>query len=370
MNFDLSDDQRMLGDSFNRLLADRYGFDRRRLFEQEGCDPELWAAFAKLGVLGLPFAESDGGFGGDAVDVMLIMEACGRALVLEPYLGAVVLAGTALRRIGTAAQRAKWIPEIAAGTFVPAWAHHEAAARHVLSLVQTTAVDHAGQWRLDGSKTAVLHGSAADMLIVSARMAGAEDSEGGLGLFSVSLDEPGLVVRPYRLQDGRMAADLTLDDVAGELMDGDGWAAIQAVTEAGVAAACADALGAMETAHALTVDYLKTRQQFGRTIGSNQALQHRAAEMLVELEMARSMTLLAAMMLDEPDPAERALNIGRAKLIVGRAARFVGQQAVQLHGGIGVTEDYQVGHCLRRLLVFEQMFGDTAHHLSALAETV
>ena len=370
MNFDLSDDQRLLADSLARLLADRYGFEWRRAAELDGWSAAMWRSFVELGLPGLPFAEAEGGFGGGAADIMVVMEASGRHLVLEPLLGVLVLAATALRHAASDAQREVWVPAIAEGVLIPAWAHAEASARHELAHVATTARQDGEGWRLDGTKTAVLHGADAGLLIVSARVSGPVDAPDGLMLFAVEGEAAGLERVGYQMQDGRLAADLVLDRVRAEPLAGDAWTTIEAVQQAGIAASCADALGTMEAAQALTIDYLKTRKQFGRTIGTNQALQHRAAEMLVEIELARSMTLLATASLDEPDARQRALDLHRAKLVVGRAARTVGQQAVQLHGGIGVTEEYQVGHCLRRLLVFEQMFGDTASHLALLAETI
>jgi pimeloyl-CoA dehydrogenase small subunit len=377
MDFDFTEEQRLLRDSVDRLLADRYAFDKRRgyLAEPEGWSRALWAQYAELGLLGLPFAESHGGFGGGGIEVMQVMEAFGRALVLEPYLSTVVLAGTALRLAGSEAQRAALLPQVAEGKLLLAVAHGERQARYDLSDVLTTAQPKAGGWVLDGAKSVVAHGDSADKLVVSARTVGERNDTAGITLFLVDGVANGVARRAYTMRDGTRAAEIALsgvevgaDAVLGEV--GGGFAVIERVVETGIAATAAEAVGTMETMQALTLEYLKTRQQFGRPIGQNQALQHRATEMFVSLEQARSMAMLAAMMIDEPDAAERAHNIAMVKIGVGQAARFVSQNAVQLHGGIGMTEEYAVGHYFRRCMVIEHSFGDTAHHLSRLADAV
>jgi pimeloyl-CoA dehydrogenase small subunit len=377
MDFDLSEEQRLLRDSVGRLLADHYTFEKRKahLAEPGGWSRALWAQYAELGLLGLPFAEEHGGFGGGAIEIMLVMEAFGRALVVEPYLATVVLAGAALRHGASAAQQAALVPGVAEGSRLLAFAHGERQARYDLTDVLTTARPRAGGWVLDGAKSVVAHGDSADTLIVSARTAGARDDAAGITLFLVDGDANGVARRGYALRDGGRAAELTLsgvevgaDAVLGEV--GNGFAVIERVAEAGIAATAAEAVGAMEAMQAMTLEYLKTRQQFGKTIGQNQALQHRATEMYVALEQGRSLAMLAAMMVDEPNAGERARNLATVKVGVGQAARFVSQNAVQLHGGIGMTEEYAVGHYFRRCMVIEHSFGDTAHHLSRLAAAV
>jgi pimeloyl-CoA dehydrogenase small subunit len=377
MDFDLSEEQRLLQDSVDRLLADHYTFDKRKAYlaEPEGWSRTLWAQYAELGLLGLPFAEEHGGFGGGGIETMLVMQALGRVLALEPYLAAVVLAGTALRLAGTPAQQSALLPQVAEGRLILAFAHGERQARYDLSDVLTTATQKGGGWVIDGAKSVIAHGDSADKLIVSARTSGDRNSPDGIGLFVVDANANGVARRAYRLRDGMGAAEIALsgveiaDDAAlGEI--GQAFPVIERVVEAGIAATAAEAVGAMETMQAMTLEYLKTRQQFGRPIGDNQALQHRATEMFVALEQGRSMALLAAMMVEEPDTAERARNIAMAKVGIGQAARFVSQNAVQLHGGIGMTEEYAVGHYFRRVMVIEHSFGDTAHHLSRLAEQV
>jgi pimeloyl-CoA dehydrogenase small subunit len=377
MDFDLTDDQRLLGDSVTRLLAAEYGFEQRKalLKTPTGFSEKLWSQYAELGLLGLPIPEDYGGFGGGPVDVMLLMQAFGRHLVLEPYLATVVLGVTALRLAGTEAQQGEILPEVAAGTMKLAFAHYERQARYDLTDILTTAKPNAGGFVLEGAKSVVLHGDCADRLIVSARTSGGRDDAGGLSLFLVDANAPGLARRGYALRDGTRAAELSLsgvqvprDALLGEVDNA--LPTIQRVVEAGIAATSAEVIGNMEAMQAMTLDYLKTRQQFGKPIGDNQALQHRAAEMLVAMEQGRSMAMLAAMSLEEVDAAERARSISMAKVGVGQAGRFVSQNAVQLHGGIGMTEEYAVGHFFRRVMVIEHLFGDTATHLDRLADQV
>jgi pimeloyl-CoA dehydrogenase small subunit len=377
MDFDPTEDQRLLGDSVARLLASEYSFEQRKslLGTPTGWSERLWSHYAELGLLGLPISEEHGGFGGGPVDVMLLMQAFGRHLVLEPYLATVVLGGTALRLAGNAAQQGEVLPAIAEGSLKLAFAHGERQARYDLSDVRTTATRRGDGFVLEGAKSVVLHGDCADRLVVSARTAGREDEPEGISLFLVDAAAPGLARRGYALRDGTRAAEISLSgvEVPREALLGPpdaGLPVIERVVEAGIAATAAEVIGAMEAMQAMTLDYLKTRQQFGRPIGDNQALQHRAAEMLVALEQGRSMAMLATMSLEEEDAAERARAVSMAKVGVGQAGRFVSQNAVQLHGGIGMTEEYAVGHFFRRVMVIEHLFGDTATHLDRLADQV
>jgi pimeloyl-CoA dehydrogenase small subunit len=377
MDFTLSDEQRLLKDSVERLLADRYAFDQRKnyLKEPHGWSTALWSQFAELGLLGLPFAEEYGGFGGGAVEIMLVMEAFGRALVAEPYLATVVLGGAAIRLGATDAQKSAILPAIAEGRMKLAFAHGERQARYDVTDVMTTA-HHGGQgWVLDGAKSVVTHGDCADKLIVSARNAGERDADHGITLFLVDANANGVTRRGYAMRDEQRAAEVSLssvevsqDAVLGEV--GEGLSIIKRVIEAGIAATAAESVGAMEALHAMTLEYSRTREQFGRPIGTYQVVQHRLAEMLMSLEQGRSMAMLAAMMVDEPDANEREHNIAMAKVGIGQAGRFVSQNAVQLHGGIGMTEELAVGHYFRRCMVIERLFGDTAHYLARLAESV
>ncbi len=312
MDFDLNEEQRLLADNVARLMKDRYGFESRKAYRAAplGFSEELWRQYAELGLLGVPFAEEDGGFGGGAVETMLIMEAFGRALALEPYLAAVVLAGGLVRRAASAEQRAALIPQIAAGDLRLAFAHSERQSGWDLFDVGSSARKDGAGYTLNGEKGLVLHGDSAHKLIVSARSAGGRRERGGVGLFLVDASAPGLARRGYATQDGQRAAEITLTDVRVEahdvIGDPEGAApAIERVVDEAIAALCAEAVGTMSEALEITVDYLKTRKQFGVPIGSFQALQHRAADMVVALEQARSMMMLATMTAGDDD-ARRA----------------------------------------------------------------
>ncbi len=373
MDFDLTDDQRLLKDSVERLIADAYGdFEKRRTYQAEpaGWSAALWARYAELGLLGLPFDEADGGFGGGPVETMIAMEAIGRGLVTEPYLATVVLGGGFVRLGGTPAQRARILPRIAAGKLRMAFAHVERQARYDLSDVATVARPEDGGFVLRGEKGVVLHGDSADLLVVSARTGGTRRERDGIALFLVDATARGVLRRGYPTQDGLRAAEIVLDDVhvGADDVIGGGLALIERVVDGAIAAVCAEAVGAMTMLQQITVDYLKTRQQFGVAIGSFQALQHRAADMLVELEQARSMAMYAAMMADAPDVAQRKSAIAAAKVQINESARALGQAAIQLHGGIAMTLEYKAGHYFKRLTMIEQFFGDTEHHLRALAD--
>lgn len=374
MNFDLNEEQRMLKDAVDRLVADRYGFEQRNRYlgEADGWSRELWASYAELGLLGLPFAEADGGFAGGPAETLIVMEAAGRGLLLEPYLASVVLAGGLLASAASPAQRADILPALIAGERLLAFAHGEAQARYDLADVATRARRDGSDWVLDGCKRYVLHGDCADQLIVSARVSGARRDADGIALFVVDAGASGVQRRGYQTQDRLRAADITLDGVRvpeSALLGVAGQALplIEKAVDGALAALCAEAVGAMQQALDMTVEYLKVRKQFGVLIGSFQALQHRAVDMLVMIEQARSMALYASMMATEDDPSERRRAIAAAKVQINRSARYVAQQAVQLHGGIGVTEECQVGHYMRRLSMIEILFGDADHHLAQLA---
>ncbi len=371
MDFDLNDEQRLLKDSVDRLIADRYGFEARRGYAAEpgGWSRGLWAQFAELGLLGLPFSEEDGGFGGGAVETALVMEAFGRGLVIEPYLSTVVMCGGLLRHLGTKEQRDRLIAEIASGERTLAYAQIERQSRHSLNDVRTKAERDGEAWRLTGAKSLVLHGETADTLLVSARIVGGERERHGIGVFLVEAESAGVARRGYPTQDGMRAAEIELAGAQGELLGGsdDALPTMERVQDETLAAVAAESVGVMAAMHDLTVDYLKTRKQFGRPIGDNQALQHRSVDMYVSLEQARSMSFFATMMAQEDDPTERQRAMHAAKVQIGRSGRHIGQEAVQLHGGIGVTMEYSVGHYFKRMTMIERGFGDTQAHLAALA---
>jgi pimeloyl-CoA dehydrogenase small subunit len=375
MDFTLSDEQRLLKDSVDRLMADRYAFDQRKTHFKAagGWSTALWSQYAELGLLGLPFAEEYGGFGGGAIEIMLVMESFGRALVLEPYLATVVLGGTALRLGASGEVKSRVLPAIADGSMKLAFAHGERQARYDVTDVMTTARKSGSDWVLDGAKSVVTHGDCADMLIVSARTSGERYDSDGITLFLVDANASGVARRGYTMRDEQRAAEVSLSGVAADAVLGEvgnGLALIERVMEVGIAAMASESVGCMEALHSMTLEYSRTREQFGKPIGSNQVVQHRLAEMLMSMEQGRSMAMLAAVMVDEPDAAERAHNIAMAKVGIGQAGRFVSQNAVQLHGGIGMTEELAIGHYFRRCMVIERQFGDTAHYLAKLATEV
>jgi pimeloyl-CoA dehydrogenase small subunit len=374
MDFELSDEQKLLKDSVESLLADRYGFEARKGYAQErdGFSRAMWKQYAELGLLALPFEEKYGGIGGGAVDTMLVMEAFGRALVLDPYLATVVLAGSLLRLGGSGQQRDTYLPKLAGGELTMAFAHSEPQARYALSDVKTTARKDDDGYVLDGAKTLVLHGDSADAFIVSARLGGNQRDTTGLALFIVDAAAGGLTRHGYATTDDQRAAELTLSNVRVPASAALGpprgaYPLIERVIDIAIAAQCAEAVGAMSVMHEMTVDYLKTRKQFGVPIGDFQVLQHRAAEMLVALEQARSMAMLAAITAEDDDAAARRQAISAAKVQICNSGRLIGQQATQLHGGIGMTMEYAVGHYFKRVTAIAATFGDAAHHLDVLA---
>ena len=377
MDFEPSDDQRLLLESVSRMLTDTYSFAQRKTYlaAPEGYSTAMWARFAEQGLLGVPFAEDYGGYGGGAQEIMLVMQAFGRVLVLEPYLATVVLGGGAVRIAGTDAQKKAILPAICEGNLKMAFAHGERQARYDLTDVVTTARRDGNAWVLDGSKTVVQHGDTADKLVVSARTSGERYDPDGITLFLVDTAAPGLARRSYATRDETRAADISLGnvrvtdaDVLGEV--GKGLAIIQAVIDAGIAATAAETVGAMEAMNDMTLEYSKTRVQFGAPIGTYQVVQHRMSDMFMTQEQGRSMAMLATMMMDEEDPAIRAHNMAMAKVGVGQAGRYVSQSAVQMHGGIGMTEEYAVGHYFRRCMVMERLWGDPAYYLQKLADEV
>ncbi len=374
MDFDLSEEQRLLKDSIEGLLADSYDFEQRKKYAQEkgGWSKAIWGKLAEQGLLGLPFAEADGGFGGGPVETMIVMEALGRALVLEPYLATVVLGGGFLRHGGSAAQKQKYLPSIIDGSKTLAFAQLEKDSRYDLADVSTTAKKKGDGWVIDGEKFVVLNGASADTLIVSARTKGNQSDRTGIGLFLVPADAKGVSIKGYPTQDAQHAADITFSgvEVGADAAIGDPENAlplIERVVDEARIAMCAEAVGAMDESLKTTVEYLKTRKQFGVTIGSFQTLQHRAADMFVFLEQARSMAMLAAMATDFNDK-ERAKAVAAAKVQIGKSLKFVGQQAIQLHGGIGMTMEAKIGHYFKRLTMIESTFGDTDYHLRRVSE--
>ena len=376
MDFALTEEQELLRHSVQRLCADHYAFDARKRYAQEpgGHSRALWARYAELGLLGLPFAEEHGGSAGGPVETMIVMEEVGRALALEPYLSTVVLAGGLLRLGGGKALCADLVPKIVGGDLMLAFAHAERQSRYDLADVAASARREGAGYVLDGAKSLVLHGDSAGKFIVSARLSGGQRDRDGLALFVVDAAAKGVSTRGYGTIDGLRAAEVTLAGVrvdAGAAIGepGKAYPLIERVVDTAIAALAAEAVGAMAAMHEQTVDYMKTRKQFGVTIGSFQALQHRAAEMLVALEQARSMALLATMMAAEENVRERRQAISAAKVQIGRSARIVGHGAIQIHGGIGMTMEAKVGHYFKRVTTIDTTFGDADYHLGLLAES-
>lgn len=376
MDFDLSDDQRQIKDSVDRMLADAYADLKTKAAAQKeaaGYSKAMWDKYAELGLLAIPFSEADGGLGAGPLETMLVMEAIGRNSAIEPYLSTVVLGGGVLRHAGTAEQKASLIPQIIEGKRRLALAYQERQSRFDLADVSTKArSDGAGGYVIDGEKMVVLGGDTADTLIVVARISGNQRDRSGLGLFLVSGTAAGVKRTGYQTQDGMRAADITFTGVKvgakDVIADKDALAVLERVVDEAIAALSAEAVGAMAALHELTVDYVKTRKQFGVAIGSFQVIQHKCVDMFTALEQARSMAYFATMMASDSDAAERRRAISAAKVQIGRSARFVGETAIQCHGGIGMTMEYKAGHYFKRLTMIELAFGNTDHHLRELAK--
>jgi pimeloyl-CoA dehydrogenase small subunit len=375
MDFDLSEEQRLLKESVDGLLTDAYDFDQRKKYMKEkgGWSKDIWGKLAEQGLLGLPFAEDDGGFGAGAVETMIVMEALGKALVLEPYLSTVVMAGGLLRHGGSAGQKAAHIPGIIDGSKTFAFAQLEKNSRYDLNDLVTTAKKKGDGYVIDGEKFVVINGENADTLVVTARTKGGERDRNGIGVFLVPASAKGIVRKGYPTQDGLHAADITFTgvEVGSEAAIGDPENAlplIERVVDDARTAICAEAVGAMDESLKTTIEYLKTRKQFGVPIGSFQTLQHRAADMFVAVEQARSMSMFATMAADFEDPKDRATAVAAAKVQIGKSLKFVGQQSIQLHGGIGMTQEAKIGHYFKRLTMIENTFGDTDYHLRRVTE--
>ena len=375
MDFDLTEEQRLLKDSIDGLLADAYDFDKRKLYMKEkgGWSKAIWSKLAEQGLLGLPFSEEDGGFGAGGVETMIVMEAMGRALVLEPYLATVVLAGGFLRHGGSAAQKAAHLPGIIDGSKTFAFAQLEKQSRYDLFDVATSAKKKGDGYVIDGEKFVVLNGENADTLIVTARTAGGQRDKSGIGVFIVPAGAKGVTRKGYPTQDGLHAADISFTgvEVGADSVIGDpanGLPLIERVVDEARIALCAEAVGLMDESLKTTVEYIKTRKQFGVAIGSFQSLQHRASDMFVALEQARSMSMFATMAAEFDDAKERATSIAAAKVQIGKSGKFVGQQSIQLHGGIGMTMEAKIGHYFKRLTMIENSFGDTDYHQRRVAD--
>lgn len=374
MDFNLREDQQLLKDSVERFVRENYGFERRQAIAEsdDGFDRRVWSEFAELGWLGMALPEDHGGLGGTPVDTMLLMEAFGAGLVLEPFLPTIVLGGTALVHGAPAGLKADLVPKLVDGSLHMALAIAEAQSRYDPCDVATTARRQGSGYMLDGEKIVVFNGGTADRLVVSARTAGGPRDEKGLTLFLVERKQPGVSVRSYRTIDGHRAADIRLERVAvgadAVLGPVDGGAdLLRLILDHGLAALVAEALGAMTALQAMTVAYAKTRKQFGAPIGSFQVIQHRLVDMYQACEETRSMAYMASLKLGVANGVERGRAQAAAKAFVGRAGRKVGQDAVQIHGGVGVTDELACGHYFKRLTMIDHIFGDTDYQIDRVA---
>jgi alkylation response protein AidB-like acyl-CoA dehydrogenase len=368
MDITFSDEQRLLRESADRFVGETYTADHRRksAAEPNGFSPAIWKQFAELGWLALPIAEEHGGLGGGAVEIGILMEAFGRGLVSEPYLSTVVIGAGLIASCGSEAQKQALLPKVAEGSLFLALAHAERAARFDLAKVETTATKTPNGFRLNGHKIAVLDGEAADHIIVSARLVNANGSSGKLCLFLVPAKTPGMSLHDYPRLGGGRACNLDLRDVQlpADALLGDGsdaLDAIEAAVDRAMAALGAEAVGIMQTLLDSTLEYTKIRKQFGRPLSANQVIRHRLADMSMQCDEARSMALRAALMADA-EPLARSRAASGAKAKIGKCARFVAEQSVQLHGAMGVTEELEIGLYFKRLLAFDTLFGGSAHH--------
>lgn len=374
MNFELNEEQQMLADTVERLVRNTYGFEQREAFYQspQGYSPEFWRQLSELGITSVPIATDYEGFGGTGVENMLVMKELGRGLCLEPYLHSQVYAAGLIQQLGSVEQRQKILPSVASGEQLLAVADEEAGTHFHSETIECTAVPCERGWRLSGHKRVVIGGELAHTILVTARMSDGD----GVSLFLLDPTAEGVSRTGYPCIDGPRACDLELSDVyveADALIGPAGKAGPALAYQRGraLAAQCAEALGSMEEAFRLTLEYLKTRQQFGSPIGRFQALQHRMAELRGELELARSMTILAACVADDPDSSERSRRLAAAKFVVARASELIAEQSIQLHGGIGMTWEYSLAHHAKRLVMLTHQFGDDDFHLgqySALLE--
>ncbi len=370
MDFSFSQEQTLLADSVGRFVQNDYGFEARRAIigSEAGFSAENWQTFAGLGWLGVPFPEADGGFGGSAVDVMILMEQFGKGLVVEPFLASIVLAGGALKTAGSRGQKEALLASLIDGSKQAALAFAEPQGRFNLADLTTTATAAGDGFSLSGQKSVVLNGPAADFFVVTARTSGAQRDEDGISLFIVPADAQGVSRRDYPTVDGFRASEVTFANVA---LDADallgerdaGYPVIEQVIDEGILAVSSEAVGCMEVLYKATVEYCKTREQFGQPIGKFQVLQHRMVDMFMEHEQSKSLMYMAAMRLDEgyDDAAKKA--VSALKVQVGKSGRFVAQGAVQLHGGMGMTDELNVGHYFKRLTMIDTLFGNVDHHL-------
>ena len=370
MDFSFSEEQTLLKDSVQRFIQNDYTFEQRQktIHTDIGFNEKHWSTFAELGWLALPFSEEAGGLGGTPVETMIMLEEFGKGLVVEPYIPTVILAGGLIAAGGSQGHFDGVLAEIMAGTKLAALAFVEPQARFNLADITTKAVADGEDFVLNGFKGVVINGPSADVIVVPARTSGEQRDESGITLFLVDANADGVSRRDYPTVDGLRASEVTLAnvkvagaDVLGEV--GNGLALLEAAINNGILAIGAEAVGAMEVLYKTTVEYCKTREQFGQAIGKFQVLQHRMVDMFMEYEQTKSLMFMAAMRMDEGDTVEAKKAVSAFKVQVGKAGRFIGQSAIQLHGGMGMTDELNVGHYFKRLTMIDTMFGNTDHHL-------
>ncbi len=373
MDFSFTEEQTLLRNSVQKFVQNDYTFDNRRSIVKSdtGWSHKDWMKFAELGLLGAPFSEDQGGLGGGPIETMIIMEEFGRGIVIEPYLGTVVLAGGFLRHAGSKAQQEKFIPEIVEGKRVFAFAFAEPQGRYNLADLNVTAKKSGAGYTLNGHKAVVIGAPWADSLIVTARTAGGQRDEKGISVFVVDKKAKGVSCRDYPTVDGLRASEVTFENVSlgTDALVGqadNGLPLIERVVDEGIAALSAEAIGGMKVLNDATVEYCKTRKQFGVPIGKFQVLQHRMVDMFMNYEQSVSITYMVTLKLNESE-TERKKAASAAKVQIGKAGRFIGQNAVQLHGGMGMTDELNVGHYFKRLTMIDTMFGNVDHHLKRYA---
>ena len=373
MDFSLSEEEQLLKDSVERFIREEYTLPQRRdlVASEEGFSRENWAKMAELGWLGASFPEAYGGYGGGAVATMIIMEAFGQGLVVEPFMASIVLGGGLVLAGGDEAQKLEILPALAEGKMMLAFGYAERQSRYDLFDVETKAEKDGDSYVLNGHKGVVFHAAVADKIIVTARTSGGSRDKDGITLFILDKGAAGLSRRDYPTVDGYRASELTLENVRAEAVLGavdGGYAIVETVAQQGVAALAAEAVGCMSVLLDTTNEYVKTRKQFGQPIGKFQVIQHRMADMFIACEEARSMSYLATLRLDDADPTERARASASTKVQIGKSGTYVSQQAVQLHGGMGMTDELNVGHYFKRLTMIDTMLGDQDYHLKRYAE--
>ena len=375
MDFSNTEEQQMLQESVQKFVYKSYDFDTRNqiIASEKGFSQENWDLFAELGWLTVPFKEDDGGFGGSAVDLAVMMEEFGKAMLVEPFIATAVLAGGVISEQGSAEQKAELLPKIMEGSLQLACAYAEQGSRFNLANIKTSAVVEGDTVVLNGSKTAVLNGSNAEILLVAARESGAATDSEGISVFLVEAASAGVSIQSFANVDGKKSAEISLKDVSVPVAQrlgasGSALQALQDGVDRATLAVSAEAVGAMESLLHKTVEYSKTRKQFGTAIGTFQALQHRMADMFIECQLARSIVIMAAMKLDGGESAlEKTKSVSAAKSRIGRAIQKVGQEAIQIHGGIGMTEELDVGHLFKSVTAAEIMFGNTDYHTQRFA---